>query len=74
MRLTVKVLPLMQGPASSLNYEPAVSRGPPPAQFALPIDPDTTIDAIWRRIEARYTRNYLTQQQAQYVRFSGTKV
>ena len=64
MRLTVKVLPLKQGPNSSLNYGPALSRGPPAAQFALPIDPDTTIDEIWHRIETRYTKNYLTEQQA----------
>lgn len=65
MRLIVQVLPLSKGPANSLAAYSSIPITPrKPNKFTLPVRPEQTFEQIWRLVEERYKRNYLTPAQA----------
>jgi hypothetical protein len=63
MRLTVDVLPLAEensyGPYRDVALETFKGR-----KFALPVNINDTFEQVWKQIEERYKRNYLTPAQA----------
>jgi hypothetical protein len=63
MRLIVQVLPLL--PENSRGaFRPPHLAAFKPRKFALPVEPDHTFEQVWKSIEDRYKRNYLTPAQA----------
>jgi hypothetical protein len=63
MRLTVDVLPLAEenahGPYRHVALDAFKRR-----RFALPVRREDTIEAVWKQIDLRYKRNYLSDAQA----------
>lgn len=63
MRLTIEVLPLAAENAYG-PYQAAALEAFKGRKFALPVQTEHTLDQVWRQIEERYKRNYLTPLQA----------
>lgn len=63
LRLTVDVLPLAEENSHGRYRDVAVAAFKP-RKFALPVNWEDTFETVWRQIEERYTRNYLTPAQA----------
>ncbi|KAF2683449.1 hypothetical protein K458DRAFT_419049 [Lentithecium fluviatile CBS 122367] len=63
MRLIVEVLPLLVENAHGPHQAAAMAafKG---RKFALPVQTDHTFEQVWRQIEERYKRNYLSPAQA----------
>lgn len=63
MRLTVEVLPLVAENAYGPHQAAALAafKG---RKFALPVELQHTFEKVWRQIEERYKRNYLSPMQA----------
>lgn len=63
MRLTIEVLPL--APENSHGpYQAAALAAFKGRKFALPVQLEDTFEDVWKQVEGRYKRNYLTPQQA----------
>lgn len=65
MRLTVDVTPLTEENTHAGPFRDAAIAAFKARRFALPVQLDDTFEQVWRQIEERYKRNYLTPVQAQ---------
>lgn len=63
MRITVNVLALTAENALG-PYQAEALAAFKERNFAIPVDPDDTFEAVWRKIEDRYVKNYLEPAQA----------